>query len=149
VDTLAARFVVELEVVRVEKLQEEIPGWAEPIWTAECARLAEVGLVPRRPGLRRVTLILLPDQREVKTPTSVERVDELMRMAGTNGVDAWIEVESLDYEGEAVRIRRDEIVGWFAAVYDDAIPEQRPQPQVAAAGGPLDLSQLPQRRGKG
>jgi hypothetical protein len=146
VDTLAARFVVELEVVRVEKLQEEIPGWAEPIWTAECARLAEVGLVPRRPGLRRVTLILLPDQREVKTPTSVEHVDELMRR--TEGAE-WLEVESLDYEGEAVRVRRSEVVAYFAAVYDDAIPEQRPQPQVAAAGGPLDLSQLPQRRGKG
>lgn len=135
----------------MEKLQEEIPVWAEAVWAAECERLEAVGLAPRRPGLRQVTLILLPEQREVKTPTSVGRVDELMRMAGTNGVDAWIEVESLDYADQVVRIRRSEVVGWFAAVYDDTIPEERPVQQQQVGGLPpgFDLSKLPSRRGKG
>lgn len=130
----------------MQKLQEEIPAWAEPVWTAECERLAQVGLVPLQPGVKRVTLILLPHQREMKTPTSVDRVDELM--TGTEG--EWLEVESLDYADQVVRIRRAEVVGYFAVVYDDSISEQRPvQQQVAGPPGGLDLSKLPQRRGKG
>lgn len=130
-----------------QKLQEEIPAWAEPVWAAECERLAQVGLVPLRPGVKQVTLILLPHQRELKTPTSVDRVDELMRGQRWD----WIEVESLDYADQVVRIRRADVVGWMAVVYDDSIPEQRPQ-QVGAMppGSPaFDLSRVPSRRGKG
>lgn len=132
----------------MEKLQEEIPAWAEPVWTAECERLAQIGLVPLQPGVKQVTVLLLPHQREVKTPTSVDRVDELMM--GTQG--DFVEVEALDYAEQMVRIRRSEVVGWFAVVYDDSIPEQRPTPQVGGMppGSPaFDLSRVPQRRGKG
>lgn len=132
---------MEIHGLDRERLQERIPTWAQEIWARESERLAGVGLVPRAPGVRQVTLILLPDQRELKTPTPVDRVDELMM--STQG--EFVEVASLDYADQGVRLRRSEIVGWFAAVYDDSIPEQRPAQVGGMPGSPL----LPTRRGKG
>lgn len=104
---------------------QEIPEWAREAWDHKVRELEAVGLVPLPPALRQVTVLYLEGGKQVMTPTALEDVDRQMT-ANPSSYPVFVEVASLDYVGQVMKIRRSEVVGWLAAVRDDEIPERKP-----------------------
>lgn len=104
---------------------QEVPEWAREAWDHKVRELEAVGLVPLPPALRQVTVLYIEGGKQVMTPTAFEDVDRQMT-ARPDSHPVFVEVASLDYVGEVMKIRRSEIVGWLAAVRDDEIPERKP-----------------------
>lgn len=104
---------------------QEIPEWAREAWDHKVSELEAVGLVPLPPALRQVTVIYVEGGKQVTTPTAFEDVDRQMTAAPTTH-PVFLEVESLDYVGQVMKIRRSEVVMWLAAVHGDEIPERKP-----------------------
>lgn len=102
---------------------QEIPEWAREAWDEKVRELEAVGLVPLPPALRQVTVLFIEGGKQITTPTALEDVDRQMTAAAS---EPFVEVASLDYVGQVMKIRRSEIVGWLAAVRDDEIPERKP-----------------------
>jgi len=131
--------------VSTENLQDRIPDWAAAEWEAGTAKLEAVGLTKLRPGFRQVTKILLAGGAQITTPTTTQTVDERIWDAERQEpAEDYFEVDSLDFEDQSVRVKRDQVLAYFAAVHDDTIPTHRPVQQVVEQmpGNGLDLTQL-------